>query len=141
MKWGIASFADRLRRDESGAVFILVAIGIVAIVGLGALAIDGGKLFYIKRQLQASTDFAAAAGALEIYSSTSATAAATDYGATYTGTTANKNVHPGPTVTNAPGYPKLVALNGTSSGGCPNSGPAIELPRMYPVDRHKPPCK
>ena len=119
MKWGIASFADRLRRDESGAVFILVAIGIVAIVGLGALAIDGGKLFYIKRQLQASTDFAAAAGALEIYSSTSATAAATDYGATYTGTTANKNVHPGPTATNAPGYPKLVALNGTSSGGCP----------------------
>ena len=115
MKRRIASFVGLLRRDESGAVFILVAIGMVSFLVLAALVIDVGKLAYTKRLLQASTDFAAAAGALEIYGSNSATAMATDYGAT----SGNKNAHPGPTVTNAAGYPKLAALNGTSSGGCP----------------------
>jgi Flp pilus assembly protein TadG len=61
MKREITSFAGRLHRDEGGAVFILVAIGIVAILGLGALAIDVGRIVYAQRALQATTDLAAQA--------------------------------------------------------------------------------
>jgi Flp pilus assembly protein TadG len=131
MKRGTASSFGLLRRDESGAVFALVAIGIVAFLGLGALAIDVGKLFYIKRQLQATTDFAAAAGALSIYSTTSATTAATIYSATKSSSCANdacRNSGTGPTITMATGYPKLAALNGTSSGGCPNASQQSNFP-------------
>ena len=83
MKREITSFVGRLRRDESGAVFILVAIGIVAFLGLGALAIDVSRIVYAQRTLQATTDLAAQAGATEIFngSGISATTTATSYSA------------------------------------------------------------
>jgi Flp pilus assembly protein TadG len=129
MKRRMASFLCLLRRDESGAVFILVAIGIVAILGLGALAVDVGKLAYKKRQLQASTDFAAAAGALEIFSTSySATAAAI----AYTATTNKNNAQPGPNVSIPTGYPHLAALNGSSGGGCPSAAQLVTPNYPYP---------
>ena len=92
MSWNIASFLRRLRRDESGAVAVLVAISIVALLLLTALAVDLGTLVYAQRRLQATTDMAALSGALEIYSqTTSAVATAT----TYSAVTGNKNAQPG----------------------------------------------
>ncbi|MGA8611907.1 MAG: pilus assembly protein TadG-related protein [Xanthobacteraceae bacterium] len=117
MEREIASFARRLRGDESGAVFILVAIGIVAFLGLGALAIDVGRIVYAQRALQAATDMAAQSGAAVIYSNITATNVATQYSAT----SGNYNVQKGVNATMPSGYPKLISVNGTASGGCPTN--------------------
>ncbi len=66
MKRKISSFVRGLQRDESGVVAVLVAILIIAIVGLGALAIDVGNLAYSQRRLQETTDMAALAGAFAL---------------------------------------------------------------------------
>jgi hypothetical protein len=50
-------------RDESGAALVLVAILMVALLGFTALAIDGGRLFSEKSQLQKALDSAVLAGA------------------------------------------------------------------------------
>ena len=126
MKREITSFAGRLRRDESGAVFILVAIGIVAILGLGALAIDVGRIVYAQRALQATTDLAAQAGATEIYngSGISATATVTSY---YNAKSGGYNFQNGLNVTSVSAT--LEAVNGNKPGGCP-TGTALQY---YPA--------
>ena len=63
MSWNIASFLRRLRKDESGAVMVLVAVSIVALLLLTALAFGLGTLIYAQRRLQATTDMAALSGA------------------------------------------------------------------------------
>ncbi len=59
---------QRLRslHDESGQAVLLAAVGMAAILGFLALAIDVGQLRYTKRQLQMQADAAAIAGALEL---------------------------------------------------------------------------
>jgi hypothetical protein len=121
MKWEIASLVRRLQHDESGAVLVLVSIMIVALIGLAALAIDIGNLAYTQRMLQATADLAAEAGALEIYGTNSATVAAIAYSAE----NGEKNVQAGPPVTPTA---TLKALNGTSSGGCPNASEQSQYP-------------
>lgn len=49
--------------DESGAVLVVVAITMVALLGFTALAIDGGRLYSEKSQLQNALDAAVLAGA------------------------------------------------------------------------------
>lgn len=110
MSSNIASFLRRLRSDESGAVAVLVAISIVALLGLTALAVDLGNLVYAQRRLQATTDMAALAGAQVIFNpSVSAVTTATNFSAV----TGNQNVQAGLTVTMASGYPKLECLTTT----------------------------
>jgi Flp pilus assembly protein TadG len=60
----------RLHRDRRGAVAMLTAAAIVALAGVGAIAVDVGYAVTAQRKLQASTDAAALAGALEIGSTT-----------------------------------------------------------------------
>ncbi|MFP5112715.1 pilus assembly protein TadG-related protein [Bacillaceae bacterium C204] len=50
-------------RDESGAVLVIVAISMVALLGVTALAIDGGRLYSEKSKLQKALDAAVLAGA------------------------------------------------------------------------------
>lgn len=50
-------------RDESGAVLVIVAISMVALIGFAALAIDGGRLYSEKSKLQKALDAAVLAGA------------------------------------------------------------------------------
>jgi hypothetical protein len=50
-------------RNESGAVFVVVAISMVALLGFSAVAIDGGKLYSEKSHLQNALDAAVLAGA------------------------------------------------------------------------------
>ena len=52
--------------DESGQALVLAALGMVALLGFVALAVDVGQLRYAKRQLQMAADAAAIAAALEI---------------------------------------------------------------------------
>ena len=53
-------------KGESGQVLILTAVGLIAIIGFIALAVDVGNMRLVRRQLQAAADSAALAGALEI---------------------------------------------------------------------------
>jgi uncharacterized membrane protein len=62
----VKALAQRLRREESGQVIVLVAVlmaGLVAVVGL---VTDGGLVFTQKRDLQNVADAAALAGAMQI---------------------------------------------------------------------------
>lgn len=52
------------RKSEGGQVLILLAIGMVGLISLVALAIDGGNSFADRRHAQNATDNAAYAGAL-----------------------------------------------------------------------------
>src|SRR5271169_3905720 len=76
------SFFRRVLRNESGAVAILAAFALPVLVGVGALSVDAGYVFYAQRALQASTDAAALAGAQVIGTDGNALTAATTYGAT-----------------------------------------------------------
>jgi Putative Flp pilus-assembly TadE/G-like/von Willebrand factor type A domain len=66
-------------RDERGQVIVLVAISIVALIGLVGLAIDVGYAYYSQRSLQASADAAALAGASALPNPGAAAAVANSY--------------------------------------------------------------
>ena len=52
--------------SENGQILILLALGIVALLGFTALAIDGGAIFFDRRSAQNAADAAALAGAYEL---------------------------------------------------------------------------
>jgi len=53
------------RKSESGQAIILIVIGLVALLGFTALAIDGGMVYSDRRNAQNASDSAALAGALQ----------------------------------------------------------------------------
>ena len=55
-----------LRRNQSGAVAIIVAITITMLIGFTAMAVDVGYMYEVRRQLQSAADAAALAGAQEM---------------------------------------------------------------------------
>lgn len=59
-------FKKRVVTDERGAAAIIVALSIVAIMGLAALSIDLGYLFLAKTKLQDSADSAAMAAVRDV---------------------------------------------------------------------------
>jgi hypothetical protein len=115
MKLRIASLFGRLRRDQDGAIIVMVAMTIAALIGFGAMALDVGYLAYSQRRLQAVTDMAALAGAEVINCGNCATNSAITTATTYSGTTGSKNAQPDLTITMASGYPQLKCLTSTST--------------------------
>ena len=67
---------------EQGQAIALVVLALVTLLGMGAIATDVGFAWYAKRQLQASADAAALAGAQDLPNVTAATASASTYAAT-----------------------------------------------------------
>jgi hypothetical protein len=67
------------RTDQRGQSLVLVVISLTVLLGMGALVLDLGLGWYAKRQLQASVDAAALAGAQELPSSANAVARAHEY--------------------------------------------------------------
>src|SRR4029078_927226 len=65
---------------ERGQVLPLVAIALVAFLGICAFSIDVGYAYYAKRQLQSAVDAAALAGAQDLPNATLAFATAQEYG-------------------------------------------------------------
>ena len=63
-------------RSEKGQALILIAFGIIALIGFTALAIDGGRAFSDRRHAQNAADTAALAGALAYHEKTDITDAA-----------------------------------------------------------------
>lgn len=60
------SLNDHFPRKESGAVAVIVALSLVALTGFVGLALDLGKLFVAKTELQNSADACALAAAREL---------------------------------------------------------------------------
>lgn len=86
----IAAFRRRLRADESGQVFVLAAVGMVAVVAMAGFAIDAGAFYQAHRKQQAVADAAALAAAGDLPASTSqATADAQSYAAKNGGSVAS----------------------------------------------------
>src|SRR5438552_17493367 len=56
----------RMRRHSRGQVLVIFAVASVAIFGIAALAIDGGRILMQQRALQNALDGAALTGALDI---------------------------------------------------------------------------
>jgi Flp pilus assembly protein TadG len=67
------------RTDQRGQSLVLVVISLTVLLGMAALVLDLGLGWYAKRQLQASVDSAALAGAQELPSSANAIARAHEY--------------------------------------------------------------
>lgn len=53
-------------KNEKGSIIVIVALSLVVLVGISALAIDGGRLFLEKGELQKAVDAAALAGAQQL---------------------------------------------------------------------------
>jgi Putative Flp pilus-assembly TadE/G-like len=66
-------------RNEHGQAFALMVVAMIALLGTAAIVMDVGFAWYAKRQVQASADAAALAGAQELPDITSATDTATQY--------------------------------------------------------------
>jgi hypothetical protein len=69
----------RRGRGERGQILAVVALALVALLGISAFAIDVGFAYYAKRQLQSATDAAALAGAQDLPNASNAIATATTY--------------------------------------------------------------
>src|SRR4029078_6358494 len=69
----------RKARGERGQILAVVALALVALLGVAAFSIDVGYAYYAKRQLQSATDAAALAGAQDLPTVTTAKATAATY--------------------------------------------------------------
>ena len=75
---------DRVRRlrdqgSQRGQAIVMVAVALVVLMGCAALTIDLGFAWYAKRELQATADAAALAGAQELPNSANAVSRANQY--------------------------------------------------------------
>ena len=71
-------------RRERAQVLPLIALSLIALLGIAAFAIDVGYAYYAKRQLQSATDAAALAGAQDLPNASTAITTATSYAAANT---------------------------------------------------------
>jgi hypothetical protein len=125
MKNRLKLFFSRSHKDQKGQVIPWMAVMLIAFLSMSAFVVDMGHAFICYQELQAATDSAALAGALNL-NSTSATSIATSYGAT----SGAYNTYPDLTnVTVVAGYPKLQCLTTVKNLGqsciAPNNANAI----------------
>ena len=57
---------EHFRCEERGAIAPMTAVGLVALFGLMALAIDGARMFNLHTELQGAVDAAALSGATQL---------------------------------------------------------------------------
>src|SRR3979411_2171479 len=67
-------------RDARGQVIVLVVLALLALLGMCALVIDLGYLYWNQRHLQASADAAALAGAMQLPAAPSRVSVAKQFG-------------------------------------------------------------
>jgi len=66
-------------KDESGQALVIVAVALVALLGVTAFSVDLGMAYNAKAELQAAADAAALAGAQDLPNATVATTSAKSY--------------------------------------------------------------
>ena len=115
-----ASMLGRLRRSESGQTLPIIAILLIALLGMVGIALDVGHCLYAYRELQTSADAAALAGA-SVLPGSNAVDTATQYSGVSNNLNAKANL---PGVTMVSGYPKVLCLSSLSTQGmaCPSPG-------------------
>jgi len=59
----IEALRDKLKAKQRGQVFVIISSALLAMLGIGALAIDTGGLWATRRMMQSAADAAAMAGA------------------------------------------------------------------------------
>lgn len=125
---------SRLIKDDRGQVLPMMAALLVATVAAAALSIDLGRCFYGYRELQASTNAAALAGAYVLPNSGAATTA-TNYSSLSGDNNAQANMS---SVSMVSGYPKVLCLTSLSNAGmscvAPASGNAIQVQQQMVVN-------
>jgi Flp pilus assembly protein TadG len=130
MKTRLRHLVLRLMREEHGQVMPVMVVLMVGFMGMTAMSVDLGRCFSGYRELQASTDAAALAGAQTLPSSSAVTEATL-----YSSQSGDMNVQNNlPTVSMVSGYPKVKCL--TSLGvGCPGpaGGNAIQVQQQMTV--------
>ena len=110
----------RLFKDDRGQTLAMMSILLIGFLGTAALSVDLGRAFYGYRELQASTNAAALAGA-HILPNSGAAAAATSYSSLSGNMNAQANMS---NVTMVSGYPKLECLTSLSNQGMSCVAPA-----------------
>jgi hypothetical protein len=125
---------SRLIKDDRGQVLPMMAALLVATVAAAALSIDLGRCFYGYRELQASTNAAALAGA-SILPNSGATTTATSYSSLSGDNNAQANMS---SVTMVSGYPKVLCLTTLSNNGmscvAPGDGNAVQVQQQMVVN-------
>ena len=110
----------RLFKDDRGQTLAMMSILLIGFLGTAALSVDLGRAFYGYRELQASTNAAALAGAHILPNSGSA-AKATSFSSLSGNSNAQANMS---NVTMVSGYPKLECLGSLSNQGMSCVAPA-----------------
>ena len=85
-------------RDEKGQVLAFLVVVIVTLLAMAAFVVDIGYAYYVQRQLQASADAAATAGATNLPDASAAVSAAQQYSGSAGGKNTG-NTPPGVTTT------------------------------------------
>jgi Flp pilus assembly protein TadG len=116
----LKSILHRFHKDQSGQMLPVMAFMTVAFLSTAALSIDLGRAYFDYRELQASTNAAALAGAQSL-PQTTATANATDYSSVTGDLNAATTL---PNVSLVSGYPKLLCLTTLKNIGVACSAPA-----------------
>jgi hypothetical protein len=134
MRINLKSRISRLIKDDRGQVLPMMAALLVATVAAAALSIDLGRCFYGYRELQASTNSAALAGAYVLPNSGAATTA-TNYSSLSGDNNAQANMS---SVTMVSGYPKVLCLTTLSNAGmscvAPGNGNAVQVQQQMVVN-------
>jgi hypothetical protein len=133
MKASLKSFLSRIFHDQRGQMLPTMAAFLIASVATAALSVDLGRCYVGYRQLVASANAAALAGA-QILPNSGATTAATNYSAL----TGDSNSNTMSTVTMASGYPKVECLTTLSNQGmscvAPGNGNAVQVQEQMTVN-------
>jgi Putative Flp pilus-assembly TadE/G-like len=120
MNRNIKSFASRLIKDERGQMLPIMALMLSGLLGMSALAVDIGRAYASFRDLQASTNAAAMAGASGLPGPNAATIATQ-----YSSLNGDSNAYDFmPNVTMVSGYPKLSCLTTLTKLGVACVAPA-----------------
>jgi Flp pilus assembly protein TadG len=107
-------------KNEGGQVLPIVALLLVCLLGMVMLVVDLGDAFYSYRELQASTDAAALAGAQDLPNTTASATAIS-----YSSVAGNKNVYANlPNVSMVAGYPLIKCLSTLTAQAIPCVAPA-----------------
>jgi Flp pilus assembly protein TadG len=79
MKKNCKSFVRRALDDQRGQMLVLVALGMLVLMGVAGLTIDAGHAYLVRDKLQSTADAAALAGADSVYTNSSAASVASQY--------------------------------------------------------------
>jgi Flp pilus assembly protein TadG len=115
MKLHKVSFFRRLLKDTRGQSAVMLAVSMLAFIGIAGISIDLGHAYVARQQLQISTDAAALAGAAALPNTTTATSQVTAYSAE----TGQKSATPNLTnVAITPTFQCLTTLTSNIGLGC-----------------------